>query len=487
MDFEKETKVDPNLPLRPCGCGVKIDLDHIVYPALRDFSAHYQNEMTREAEKRKDCFSTQKTFTNLKRFVFKDPDWHQVESELKDYIIKNRPEALIELFSSSFNLYREFDKLKNEFSDGQKNIFQTLDNIKKHLPSNVSISLGKGHSIQGNVHFVCLDFLELGKTGPGYTLANNDTIVTGDSILEPHSPTSVFIALNNALNDLLIYGGYHHLQIFPVYDGDADQVNFFKKAFILYQQFLKEKSVTVEIVDLGPLNVGAHLIGATAVGQTKNSFPGYDKTRPGQKILLTHFLGDLGLLSIHRSQFIKNSIDPKIAEERWEVMQKLTSPHFLMSEIVSEFLPKVNEEFCSDSHISFISDVSGPGLSVLTEMAEASQISVNLQDLKFNNPDILNFPRKNYTTSTNGPWLIVGEEGVIVKLMKKLQEAGFDEAHFIGETIRRDGKSAVNVSPSLLSQYQNGSYKYDLFSPNITVQTEIGSRILNCPLFPVIK
>ncbi len=465
-EFDDLHRVSPDLPLRPCGCGVKIDLDHIVYPTLRII-----NE--REVQERRDCFQVNRKILNVKRFVFNEMNWSLVELELEKYFSEKKPEVLIELYSSSFNLYKAFDQLKSQFEHDQKHFFDLLNRLQQKFPS-LNLTIGKGHSIQGSAHFLCLDFVELGEEQNSTTLLNNDTIVTGDSVLEPHSPVSVFIAFNNALNDLLIYGGFNNIKIYPVYDGTPEQVDAFHYAFNMYLQFMGERHVDVEIIDQGPLNIGAHLIGATVSAESKKKNPGYKSVKSNQKILITHNLGDLGLLSVHRSQFLKKSIDPKIAAERMKVLEKLTSPHILMSKIVSNYL----------EHISFISDVSGPGLSVLSEVSEASKINLQLDEMRFDNVEILNHPRKNYTTSTNGPWLIIADEVIIESIKVELHKAGFTEAHLVGFTQDISTSPKIKLSPTLLDRYQKPMFKYDVFSPEITVQTEHGPQILKCPLFP---
>ena len=57
-EFDELHRVSPDLPLRPCVCGVKIDLDHIVYPTLRII-----NE--REVQERRDCFQINRKILNI--------------------------------------------------------------------------------------------------------------------------------------------------------------------------------------------------------------------------------------------------------------------------------------------------------------------------------------------------------------------------------------------------------------------------------------
>ncbi len=483
--FQESSKVQTGLPLRACGCGVKIDLDHIVYPTLNSLNEIHNDSITNEVIKRRDCFIISNQIKSVTRKVFTS-DMTDFQKEISSLFEKSNPQVVVELFSSSFNIYKNFDQLKDQFQSRQEYKFNILMKIKEEMErrnSPFNLSVAKGHSIQGEVDFTMLDFVELGEKTVNNTLLNNDTIITGDSILEPHSLISIFIALNNSLNDLLIYAGNKNICIYPVYDGNDKQIDLFKKGFDQYQKFLSDRGLVITIKDQGPLKVGAHLIGATVISESSNEAPGFEKILPKQKIMLTHFLGDLALLSIHRSQFLENNISEDIAKERIEVLQKLTSPHLLLSRIISEFLPLKGEEFNQDKHLTFISDISGPGLSVLEDAAIASGADLKISTLKFNNEEILNFPRKNYTTSTNGPWVIIANESVLEKIQSRLHKAGFMEAHYIGEILKKSSNPKIYIKRELVEYYSKTNFRFDLFTPQITVQKKEGKEIINCPLF----
>ena len=180
---------------------------------------------------------------------------------------------------------------------------------------------------------------------------------------------------------------------------------------------------------------------------------------------------------------MQQKIDTSISDERIRVLQKLMTPHLLQSKIINNYLPSTGEEFDPDFHISFISDVSGPGLSVLEEAAELSQIDLHINTIKFNNENILNYPRKNYTTSTNGPWLVVGNENVLAKLTAELISSGFNEVHYIGETLSKSQDPKIYVNKELRDYFSVKNFKYDLFEPTISVVSENTKKDIKCPLF----
>ena len=211
--FQKKFYVSPGVPLRACGCGAKIDLDQIIYPTLEFLNSKYNNLTTNDLVKRRDCYFIKKKVKSITRKVFSS-DLISFEQEIVDLCRNKKIDVMIELYSSAFNLYREFDQLKKQFQDVQEAKISALTNIKHEMSKeniDFNLNVAKGHSIQGEVDFIMMDFFEFGETSEGNILINNDTIITGDSVLEPHSLISIFIAFNNSLNDLLIYGGYNNI------------------------------------------------------------------------------------------------------------------------------------------------------------------------------------------------------------------------------------------------------------------------------------
>lgn len=483
-EFEEGNIVDKNKSLRACGCGVKIDLDHIVYPVLDEIHQNHQHTFQKEAVNlRRDSFAYPGYLKSLKRVVSVNLD--EYRNQMEKILSESSFHAILELFSSRFNLYREFDKLLDYFKDQQNRKYGILDNIfKKTLINQNQLQFAKGHSIQGEVDFLINDLVAFEDCSNVITLANNDTIITGDSILEPHSPISVFISLNNALNDLFIHGGFKNIKIYPVYDGSSLQVEKFRKAFQLYADYFKKNNVSIEIVDQGPLNIHSHLIGASVFSETQNQPPTFKSVRPGQKIMLTHKLGDLAILSINRTHFKKGTKNEYYAQAREDVLQKLMRSHYDMSSIISRYLPNIGEAHDDDIHVSFVSDVSGPGLSVLEEAANNSGVSMRIEHLEFITDDILNYPRKNYTTSTNGPWLIIGKEDVLKRIEEDFKSIGLQEIHYIGETIlQNSNEGTIYIKKELTEKYSQANYTYNLFHPEIQVDTTSGIKKIQCPLF----
>lgn len=486
--FEKlinEFNVDPKKPLRACGCGVKIDLDQIVYPALEEIAQKNNSIFKNQINKRRDSFSYRGKFKSLHRICSKNLD--EFEKKLVQATENIAFNAVIELFSSGFNYYRNFEKLKDDFTEKQHTkslIWEKIRDSKKIDFSNIYFA--KGHSIQGETNFILNDLISFEDDPNLLTLVNNDTIITGDSVLEPHSVISVFISINNALNDLFIHGANQNIKIFPVYDGFTEHVLGFKKAFKLYQDYYLEKGVVIEIIDEGPLEIGAHLIGATVIAESLSQQPQYDQIPVGHKILITDSLGDLAILSINRKNYIDNSIDSEISNTRKNILQKLMRSHFDMAEIIQKYLPRLNEKFNDNKHVSFVSDISGPGLSVLEEAAQESNVSIYVEDIKIINDEILNHPRKNYTTSTNGPWIISGKLELLESIKNDLKNIGIQSYFQLGETIPGDQSGNILVSAKLYHNY-HGTFKFDLFNPSVRVQFGNEERNIICPLFKKIK
>lgn len=478
-------KVDPKSAMKPCGCGVKIDLDNIVYPTLEQVKK-ISDGYLKNLGIRCDSFRIEGRFKKIHRRFFHPNNIEKFEREVTE-LLKNPDIALVvELFSSPYNQYREFTQLSDHFRKTQIIKHQAMKNILEDKRTGAPLHFAKGHSIQGGLDFFMLDFIEVEPVKGVFTYFNNDTIVTGDSVLHPHSPASIFIALNNALNDILLSGADKNVKLFPVYDGTEDAIVEFKKGFDLYKNYLAQRQIQVELIDQGPLNQGGHFVGATVLGESDYQSPQFSDLRAGDEIILTHHLGDLALLSQHRSSYFKEEdISESLKEKRESILQKMMSPHFYLCQIIKKFLPLTGETFDSNKHISFASDVSGPGLSVLEEAAMASGVDLLIEEFTLHSPEVLNYSRKNYTTSTNGPWLIAGKSEVMARVLSELQKAGVHEVQRVGRVMKTSASPCVHVKEELRRRY--AGYKHDLFFPKIAVKTSEGEKLLECPLFKKVQ
>ncbi len=482
-----ESIVDKSLPLKACGCGVKIDLDQIVYPTISEITNLFPSIKSLEIGKRFDAFYTKGKVISLNRFFIDFKNLGKITEIINIPLSNNQETFIVELFSSSFNQYREFDKLKDQFIDIQNKKYSHIDQLLNKTKLENKIKFAKGHSIQGEQDFIMLDLITIEKDSDKYTLINNDTIITGDSILKPSSIISVFIALNNALNDLFLCGGNQDITIYPVYDGTTEEIKIFKEQLNEYHAFYKARGVEIKIVDLGPINKQTGMIGATVTATSQHVPPNYHSIAEDDLILLTHNIGDLATLAVNRKNFIANIEDLTIENARLEVIKKLCTPHFSMSEIIKNYLPKLNEPFDSEKHISFSGDISGPGLSILEELSLISGYDIKINQLNILHDFILSINRKNYSTSTNGPWAICGKPQVINKILLDFQSMGLKEAHLIGKIGKKNQSPKILISKELYNSLENTAKPNSFFHSKIKVSTQDGEHWLNTPLFNNIK
>jgi len=484
---ERGFEVNRRTPLKACGCGVKIDLDEIVYPTLNNLKAWFPDTLIESVGRRVDSFAMAGSFDFLERLQFDPPmKWETFESQAERVLRERNPDLVVELFSSPFNFYREFDQLYYHYSSRQKekyrHFLRAIEQSTKGRDAS-RLQFGKGHSIQGEKDFFVLDFIGVRPNPKEFLICNNDTIITGDSVLKTSCAINIFIAFNNALNDILLGAATARIQVYPVYDGAPEDIENFKSAFQLYESFVRTRGIDLTVVDRGPLNVGAHLIGATVVGHSDRSPPHIGGMFEGQDLILTHLLGDLCLLSVHREKFVEGNVDPELSRTRNEIIQKMATPHFLLAQILAEFLPAAGEGFRPERHVTFASDVSGPGLSVLDDAVAQGGVDIFIDALNFHDELLINHPRKNYTSSTNGPWLLSAAPEVARRLLGRLRGCGFNESHKIGRVLNKSSSPKVFVDQKILDYYSLDRFSNDIFNPRVSVQTQLGPLSIHSPLF----
>ena len=454
--------------MRPCGCGVKLDLQDVVYPAL-------ESSGTAVDLARVDAHSQPGRFRDSCRVVVDFSELAARREEIASRMAEFRPGSVIELLTTGRNYFADREGTKNEFSSVTAEKFRLLTEIGGGL------RFGKGHSIGAGGNFLLMDFLRY-QAGPGYTVSNNDTIITADSLLQHHCAISVFTALNNALNDLFLLGVNEQLRIFPVYDGNPSEVAQIRAAFAAYQKFYADRGVSIAIEDSGPLNRGVQLNGATVLGSAQHELPSMAGLQPGQVILATRFFGDLSVLSQHRGAYFSGGASVALRNLRWGALQRFTTPNFLLANLIRSYLPTLGEAFDANRHLGFSTDCSGPGISVLEEGARASGVNVFVEDLRFIDEGSLKFYRKNQTSSTNGPILLAAAPAVAEKISADLARLGLNEVWRVGKVLEHSAQPTMLLHPSLRDRYRSTDPRTDLFAPEVRYGSgdELSERV---PIF----
>ncbi len=425
--FEKDNTVSPQSKIVPCGCGVKVDLADIVYPTIQSFSTShslYNNE-------RLDAFFAEGELESIKRIVIPLNSTVDQIQFFANEIFNYRPDVLLELITVDFEaIESDFDK-KRKFESIYKLKCDLLDQVQliySHNQVTYSAQFGKGHSIRAGGDFIMFDLVKIKSDGPSgiYSAFNHDTIITADSVLKHSSMITTFVSFNNALNDLFSNGVYQGLEIFPVYDGYPDEILNIQNNMRSFVQFYQQRGVNIKLHDQGPLNKGIRLIGATVVGRSNKMKRKFDQISKGDHLILTKHLGDLGYLNLFRKSYFGNKVSVNTDENRYLVLQQMTISNYLIAKVINQYLPRIAEDFDSNKHISFSSDISGPGVDVIFEAAALSQIQLKMNPPIFLFPQSLYHFRKNHTSSTNGPLVIAGTSTVIQKIRSDLMSLGFD-------------------------------------------------------------
>lgn len=462
--FEIEAKTE----MRACGCGIKLDLYDIVYPALRAAAEELSAIGVQGIGTRTDFFAHSGRLESLERIVFLDEEIKKKAGELASRIAANETDALVEVYSSNIDYSLHREKLRAHFADvasAKARIWATAQ-AKKAASGTGPLRFGKGHSIGAGGNFTLVDLLKFDDSA-GYTAANNDTIATADSMLRHGCAISVMTALNNSLNDLFLAGVSDDLRIFPVYDGSADEVQAIHTAIDDYVAFFSERGVKVKVEDRGPLGLGVRMIGATVTGHARHELPGLHRLLPGQKIMATRHLGDLSLLAAHRALHFPETPHAELDALRWKVLQQFCTPNYLAATILQKYLPVAGEPFRPDRHITFASDVSGPGFYVLEEGATASRVSVHIQELKFMHEGGLGSYRRNQLSSTNGPILFSAYPEVAEQVERELLNAGYSQCWNVGVVTERDPTALIKISQKLRDKHTNINPRLDFFAPEV--------------------
>lgn len=430
-------RVDLAHPYRPCGCGVKLDVDGIVAPTLARLETEDERTRSFGAARRRDAFVSRRAPHFLTRALNSAAaPWCELPRRSGGAL------AVVELTSLGAHA-----DLQAKFHALQAEKFMRLSELTPGL------SFAKGHSIEAGLDFTVLDFFSLGETQDSYFALNNDTIVTCDSVLHPHAWESVFTSFNNALNDLFVGGATDELELWPVYDGPAEALPIFRAHFDDYARSMREFGVEITLHPTRPLGIGAHLIGATVKGAGPVAPSTFAGLRPGDDIIITEELGDLALLSAHRMAWRAGQVSPELRAFRELVLRRFTTPRYSLAKLAQRFRPRFGESTRPDKHLSFISDLSGPGLKVLREAAQLSGQTVLLEDIEYIDPLVFSGPRKNYTSSTNGGWVMAGAPELVRQVLAELRALGFASSRKIGRVLG-PSEGQLHFSPELQERFR---------------------------------
>ena len=450
-DIQIETVTDIYGDLYPCGCGVKLDLLDVVYPALKKLD-HPKHLLY--SKNRNDASIYLGKFRELNRLSFNHHNLKQERNCFQKLIEEKNPHSIIELFSTKDIYTKNPTQCVNNFDQYTKSKFKLFDDlVEKSLNKGCVLEYGKGHSISGRQNLTVFDFISYAKDDQSYTVVNNDTIITADGLLNHKSLISVFTALNNSLNDLFIYGATKNISIYPVYDGNLQEQQQIEKHINTYKKLYSQMGVEINILQTPPLNMNSKIIGSTSIGHTTKQIPFISQLKEGHEIWLTRDLGDLSLLNYFKKLLIKGEKIPEdLKQLRIKVFRDFMTPNFELAKTISDYLPDIHKDFNEDQHIFVSTDASGPGLQVLEDACNLSGKSIKIENLNYLYKDSLNNNRRNHTSSTNGPIILVGHPKVMKELVIKLKDNGAPNIWKLGEVLPQQSKNIL-ISRELLNTY----------------------------------
>lgn len=399
------------------GCAAKVELVATVYPVLAELSAWLKTHSKITLQPRDDVY----TFET-------DGSWsiHRARYSLKELaagpmarvtedVRRFKPTGVVCLAN-----FLPFPS-KEKFRDVLFNYYKSA--AKADHP----FVVGKGHTIQiaktDAEEYLVIDYIRASGTRY-YGVANNDTISTIDPNLRHSSWISVFVALNNAINDIFLSGAHKGIKVYPTVDArDPEDLPLLAANLRRYADRFGEFGI--EIVERDPLGFGTKSMGATVVGLTDREIPRDQQLRPGQILLATRPIGDLAPLT---EILIQQSLGEDVShlqELRLKVLETMLTPNFEASRVIANYLPMKGEPFNDDEHITACRDMTGPGLLALEELAQDSGKDVYLDDVKLHDELVARVDMPNPTSGTNGAIIIGGMPRVAERVFRDLRAVGY--------------------------------------------------------------
>jgi selenophosphate synthase len=294
------------------------------------------------------------------------------------------------------------------------------------IRSGRAFTVGKGHTIQiaktPQQAYIVADYVRAsGRARIG--VANNDTISTIDPNLPHSSWISVFVALNNALNDLFLSGVSRDLRVIPTYDvrdpADAPRI---QDALRRYAERFRGMGLAIE--DRGPLGFGTKAVGATVVGTTDREIPVNQRLLPGQVLIATRPVGDLAPLTDYLIRQAVEEETGSLEALRLHVLQQMLIPNVEAARLIERHLPFKGEPFDPARHITAARDMTGPGMLAVEELAQDSAAEVYVDDIVLHDERVADVEMPNPTSGTNGAIILAAMPDLAGRLLDELKALG---------------------------------------------------------------
>ncbi|MCE4612229.1 MAG: SelD-related putative sulfur metabolism protein [Desulfurococcales archaeon] len=451
IKYYKELGVNP-LALAT-GCAVKVDLVRVVYPALsklRDKLAG--SNIVIAPREDADVFPDEEGAPSIERMIFRLGDEAGRLGTVRTGLSGSRAIVLVQV-------HQRYAGDPEYFLSRIGRVYEAL------AASGALLYVGKGHSIvtpfEGD-DFMLIDFIKPSGRAEGYRVANNDTIHIIDPTEDPGDYRQVSGALSNSLNDLFVLGASSNITIAPVVNAPSDDL----KERIAANVERYARTIGAHLYQLPQPEKGRLLLGATVTAFTRKHPPVfYEQAEKGARIVVTRPIGELAPINVYLAAIMDEAFIEdlereglsfeQVAKAKDEAFNTIARPNKEAAQVIEKHLPYYGEKFERGEHIIATTDVTGPGIYVVRELAEQMKAGIRLHDLPLLFPELSKYASSrflmpNATSGTNGAFVLVVPEQLERDIVRELRSRGYRPS-VIGEVVSL-GEPYVEAPP-LLKDY----------------------------------
>ncbi|MDM7275335.1 MAG: SelD-related putative sulfur metabolism protein [Thermoprotei archaeon] len=435
------------------GCAVKVDLVDVLYPALKSIRSELEVlGLTIAPRRDADVFSADPGSLRVLREVY-DAEDPLVDAERLRAFSPLRAIVLAQVHQSLASGPEPFREVVRRF---YSRIAEAVEG---------RIIVGKGHSIvsaHSKSQFFLVDYVSY-ERGEALAAANNDTIQIIDPAEDPGSPRQAAVAVANSLNDLFTVGAWRNIRVYPVYD--APSVGLKSRIRANMESYVEKLGGS--FVDTVQPGRGSLLMGASVFAELRGKPPFfYDRVEPGMELLATRPFGELAIINVYMLAMLDREIAGELEaqtgvsvgellELKNSVVDLMAKPNVEVARVIEGRLPGVGEDFNPKEHIAVTTDVTGPGIYVIKEIAELSNVSIRVDEIPLISPVLSEFATRNFiipnaTAGTNGAIVILASKQVIEGVEEELRKAGESPVR-VGLVVSR-GEARVKA-PQKLRKY----------------------------------
>ncbi|MBI4257572.1 MAG: SelD-related putative sulfur metabolism protein, partial [Thaumarchaeota archaeon] len=198
-------------------------------------------------------------------------------------------------------------------------------------------------------------------------------------------------------------------------------------------------------------------------GEASHELPTFHRhLQAGMSIIISRPFGDLAPITSYLSCLADSDYVEKLKEygltleeledAKNKVVETMKTPNLEIARSISRHCPDYGEKFDANEHITDTVDVSGPGIYVFKEIAEAGKVDISLDRVPLGYEKPVLFATRNYlmdnaTAGTNGAIAIIASQGVLEEVESDLRKSGY-QPEIIGNIVGR-GEGRLFVRPEV--------------------------------------